>query len=406
METWLQELRSPSGEGPVRGADRQVRAGFRLLNRDRTIRALVALGTLALTGLWVAFYFLARETGPLDREADRVFRQLLYWAASVGVSLLLSLAVACAADARIDGGSDPRLLLEDVRRRLPALLCWWLISIGAWFGLGLAAGQVMQPLLALLTVALLLGVGTFFVIPAIAIGDGRPLETLGTALRLLRARWGRALAGLVIIGFLYGLALTAAGFVLRAGIDRHSQGRDENLWIVVGALALGYLGYAIATAARESFAVILARDALGDLPGEPAPARPRRRRWVLVKQIAAVLLCLVVLLGILGAIFGHHGRSARGSSAAPPAGARFYTGFGGPRAQRIEVGAPVQLGATRIGTVYDTKLEAAAGRPPVMQVGFELDSAWVRPATRCPLTVAEREGFAYLQFCKRPQRSR
>jgi hypothetical protein len=181
MESWLHELRSPPGEGPFRGASRQVSAGFKLLRRDRTILALTLLGALALSGIWIGFFSLERETGPLGREADQVFQHLLYGAAFVGVSLLLSLAVACVADVRIDGtDGDARLLAAEVRRRLPALLCWWLISICAWVGLGLAADAVMRPLVAMLAVALVWGIATFFVVPTIAIEDcGAPRRPAG-----------------------------------------------------------------------------------------------------------------------------------------------------------------------------------------------------------------------------------
>src|ERR1700753_952148 len=133
MDTWLREIRSPPGEGPVRGGDRQVRAAFRMVNRDPLIKRLILLETLALTGLWVAFYLLRRQAGSLDREADAVFQLWLYWAASIGVSLVFSVAVACTVDVKIDGlGSDLRLVLGDIRERLPGLPGWGLVSMGGW----------------------------------------------------------------------------------------------------------------------------------------------------------------------------------------------------------------------------------------------------------------------------------
>jgi hypothetical protein len=55
--------------------------------------------------------------------------------------------------------------------------------------------------------------------------------------------------------------------------------------------------------------VILARDVLGDLPGE-APVVAPRRRWVTVtRRIALGTFVLLVALVLLVAIFGHHHRS-------------------------------------------------------------------------------------------------
>lgn len=307
MDARLRELRSPPGEGPLRSADRQVRAAFRLVNRDPAIRRLVLLETLALTGLWVAFFLLGRETGSLGREADRIFRQWLYWAASVGVSLIFSLAVACAVDMGINGvGGDLRMVLGEMRRRLPALLCWWLISMGGSVALSFGARAVARPGLAALAAAILWGVGSLFVVPAIALREGGPLEALGEALRLLRARWGRALVGVLVIGFFFGLACIACGFLLRATAAGHPRGAGESLWRIAGPLALLYVAYAWMNATREGFAVILARDVLGDLPGEPPVAKPRQRRSTTFRRVAIGVLALVIGLLVLGAIFGRH----------------------------------------------------------------------------------------------------
>lgn len=407
MDTWLRELRSPPGEGVLRGSDRQVKAGFRLVRRDRTVLALTLLGTLALTAVWIGFFYLEREGGLPSREADQVFRQILFGAALVGVSLLASLGIACAADARIDGASGGlRQVAAEVVERLPALLGWWAISVAAWIGLGIAGQAVLRPVPAMLAGAAIWGLASFFVVPLLVIDGGGPLAAFGNGLALLRRRWGRALIGLVVIGFLLALVSIPASAVLREGDRRYPLDPEAGTWIYFGGIALFYLVSMAMVAVREGFALIVARDVLGDLPGEPAAARPQRRGWVLVKQIALVLLCLVVIVGVLGAILGRDKRGPQSSSATPPQSARFYTGFTDPRARRIEVGAPVQLGARRIGTVYDTTLGAAAGKPSVTKVAFELDPAWVRPAAGYRLTVAVSDGFAYLRFRPRAQRSR
>lgn len=269
----------------MRGGKRQARAALRLVNRDPTVKRLILLEALALTALWAAFFLLRRETGSFDREADRVFEAWLYWVSAIGITTVCSVAVACAVDAKIDGvEGDLRMALGEVRRRLPTLLCWWLISIGALIALGFGTRAVMRPLPAILVVAAVWGVGSLFVVPAIALQSGGPLESLGEALRFLRARWGRALAGLFVIGFLFGLAFIACGFLLRATAESHPRTTDEPLWRFGGPLLIFCLVYALMAATRGGFAVILARDALGDLPGEPPAANPRRRPTTILRR--------------------------------------------------------------------------------------------------------------------------
>jgi hypothetical protein len=281
------------------------------------------------------------------------------------------------------------------------LLGWWGFSGAAWLGLGIAAETVLSPVLAFLAGAAIWGLATIFVVPLLAIDGGGPLAALGNGLALLRKRWGRALIGVALLAGLFFVLAIPAGLVLSAGVDRYRLDPDAGTRIYFGGIALFYLTYLAMMTVREGFALILARDALGDLPGEPAAAKPRRRGWVIAGRIVLGLVCLLVLLGILGAILRDHEPNASGSSAAPSSGVRFYTTFTDPRAQRIEVGAPVELEATRIGTVYDTTLVAEAGKPAVMQVRYLLERAWFRRTSGYRLILAERGGYAYLLYRKR-----
>lgn len=399
MDAWLSELRSPPGEGALRGADRQVRAGLRLVNRDPVVKRLILLETLALIGLWVAFFFLGQETGSIAREADRVFRLWLYWAASIGASLVFSVAVACAVDMKIDGaGGDLRLVLGETRRRLPALLGWWLISMGASVALSLAVSAALRSGLAALAIAILWGVGTLFVVPAIALHDGGPLAAIGEALRLLRARWGRALAGVFVISFFFGLALVACGFALRATAASHPQSAGEPPWRLLGPLALAYLAYALMTATREAFAVVLARDALDDLPGEPPAPKPRRRGAVIFKRAALGALALLVGLLVLGAIFGHHRSNSQ--PAAPSAGAaapgRFVAHVEDPNATLLVTNAPVVLAGRTIGRVFMVDVERLPPRMPRVAAAFHADPRLAPILAASRVELATRGGRAYL----------
>jgi hypothetical protein len=266
MDRWLMELGSPPGEGPVRGGGRQARAALRLVNRDPTVKRLILIEALALTALWVAFYLRWKggSAGPTAHALD----EWLYWLAASGIAAASSLAIACAVDVKIDGaGGDLRLVGSEVRRRLPTLLGWWAISIVLLLALEYAATAAIRPLPAIVVVGLVWGFASLFVTPAIALGGRGPLKSIGEAVRLLRERWGRALAGLFVIGLLAAVFLIACGFMLRAA-DHRSGGHDQSVWRLGGALFLFYTAYALIAAARGAFGVILARDALGDLPGE------------------------------------------------------------------------------------------------------------------------------------------
>jgi hypothetical protein len=286
MDRGLMELRSAPGEGTGRGARRQLRAAFRLANRDPTVKRLMLFEALGLTGLWLAIY-LTWKSGSSAHTAGHVFEQWIYWTGGSGVATVSSVAIVCAVDAKIDGAEvGLRSALGEVRRRLPAILAWWIVSMAVALALAFGTRAVMSPVPALLVTAIIWAVVTFSVVPAIALGGGGALGWVGEAARLLRARWRRALAGLVVIGIVAGIAFIACGFALRATAVTHPRTTAESPWRVGGPLFLLYLAYALASATRGAFALILARDALGDLPGEPPAIEPRRRRRLSIRRIA------------------------------------------------------------------------------------------------------------------------
>lgn len=410
MDKRLGELRSSPDEGAVRGGERQARAAFRLVSRDPTIRRLMAIEALALTGLWVAFLLLARQTGSADRDGEGVLEQWLYWASAMGIATVGSVAFACAVDAKIDGAEiDLRMAFDEVRGRLPAVLCWWLISMAVWAGLGYGASAVMAALPALLVASVIWGVSTLFIVPAIALQDGGPLAPLGEAPRLLRARWGRALVGLFAIGFLFGIAIIATGYLLLAAARSHPHGTDASLWRIGGPLLLLYLVYALMAATREAFAVILARDALGDLPGEPPTVTPRRRGVVVARRVAFGAFVLAVGLIVAAALFGHHD-SNNGPTATvryvPPSPAprpvtystvTFDTTIRDPRARQLRRDAPVMLKGGTIGQVALTHDDGPSG----VEVFFLAPSRFEDTVLGSRKKVAVRHGRASLVIVPR-----
>jgi hypothetical protein len=405
MDQRLRELRSSPDEGAVRGGERQARAALRLVSRDPVIRRLILIEVLATTALWVSFFLLRRETGAIDRDADRIFEQWLYWAVAAGIAAVSSVAFASAVDAKIDGvEGDLRMAFGEVRRRLPAVLSWWLISMGAGLALSYAAGTVMRPALALLVLSVVWAVGTLFVAPAIALQDGGPLAPFGEALRFLRARWGRALAGLFLIGFLFGLAFIAALLVFQVTAESHPRTTGEPLWRFGLPLLLIYLVYVVMSATQGAFGVILARDALGDLPGEPPAVKPRRRAIIVVRRVVLGALALAIGLIVVGMLFFRHGSNSRSTTTqthVPPtpqthavtySAANFATPIREPQARRLHPGAPVVLEGRLIGRVSMVHIE----RPPLVEVFFEFDPQREYTVIRSLKKVAIRDGRAYL----------
>jgi hypothetical protein len=266
---------------------------------------LTLIGALALTAISIGIFYLDRQSGPPSRDGDRIFGQLLFSSVSLAVLLWLSLSISCAADARVDGTrAGIRLVFGEVRERLPALLGWWAISVAGWIGLGLGANAVLGPPVAFLAVNLLWGIGTFFVVSALAIEGGGTLSALALGLRLLFASWGRVLVALLMLICFYFVVSIPVVMLLRAGSDRYPLDHDSGLGLYFGGLALFYLTATVTIAGREGFAVIRARDILGDLPGEPRPRKHRQWARLRLGRVVLGAIGLVVLLFVLGAILG------------------------------------------------------------------------------------------------------
>jgi hypothetical protein len=409
MDKWLGELRSSPDEGAVRGGERQARAAFRLVSRDPVIRWLMLIEALVMTGLWVSFFLLRRETGSVDRHADRIFEQWLYWVVAAGIAAVISVAIACAVDAKIDGvEGNLRVAFGEVRRRLPAVLCWWLVSMGAALALGYGISAVMQPLPALLVLSVAWAVGTLFIAPAIALHDGGPLAPFGEAVRFLRARWGRALAGLFVIGFLFGLAFIASGVLFQATAESHPRTTGEPVWRFGLPLLVLYLVYVLMSATQGAFGVILARDALADLPGEPPTVKPRRRRATIVRRVAIGVLALLVGVIAVGLLLHPRSNSRSTTSqtyvpatapthAVTYSAASFATPIREPQARQLRPGAPVVLAGKLIGRVSMVHIE----RPPLVEVFLEVDPHREDIVIHSLKKVRMRDGRAYLLIAPR-----
>jgi hypothetical protein len=162
-------------------------------------------------------------------------------------------------------------------------------------------------------------------------------------------------------------------------------------------------------ATREGFAVILARDALGDLPGEPPAPKPRRRRSTILRRVVAGVVILAVGLLVLGAILGRH--RSNSEPTARPGGAvvvqprRFVVHVEGPDATLLVTNAPVVLAGRTIGRVFMVDVERLPPRVPRVAAAFRADPGLSPTLANSRVELAMRGGRAYLVVVRKSGRS-
>ncbi len=135
------------------------------------------------------------------------------------ISTLATAVVTVLADAQLRGESLSLLAaVRLVRRRLPVLLGWSLVS--ATVGLVLRVLEERLPLggrVASVFVGLAWSIVSLLVVPVLVLEGTNPFAATRTSGRLVKARWGETLVGSAAVGFaVFVLALPflliAAGF--------------------------------------------------------------------------------------------------------------------------------------------------------------------------------------------------
>jgi hypothetical protein len=353
MEAWLGELRTYPGEGRASSGWRLAKAAWRLLRADRALAALVLLLATVFTAPFLAGLFVSGLG--LGFGSGNFWLHLLANLLVIFASTFLAVAVASAADGAVDGlPLDLREALEDARDCLGPIAGWTLLSLAAWLAAGLAAKGVGGAWL-LIPAALVWYLATFFVLPAIAIDRMTPGEALGESLHLARERWREALGGLFGLVVFTGLAAMPPGMMLSHAAALHSAGHGIDYPLVAGALVLLAAVFAASIAAREAFAAMLFREALGDLPGVPY-AGPRLRRRTKVARVLAACVVVLVALGALSAVTGDDNQILKDSN---EPGFNYTTVVPNPGGVDLPSGSIVYYRESQIGVVLGSEDEGA-----------------------------------------------
>jgi hypothetical protein len=249
---------APAGESRMARSWRLTRTAFALLRRDRTLAILAALGAAFTIIATLAIFDLAGWLQDPRREGHLLLLYAIFSWPMTFVATFLNVALAAAADARLDGRHlTVREALGVAVARLGPIAGWSLLATGVGILLQQLAERVpVGGRIASWLLGVAWGLVTFFAIPLLALEGCSPAGTVRRSSRLIRDRWGEGVGGSVLIGVWATPLFAVAGGLIGAGANAHGQTR-----VTVIAIGLGIMFAAIAliTAARQVFAVALYR---------------------------------------------------------------------------------------------------------------------------------------------------
>ncbi len=363
MEAWIEELRPYPGEGRWGTGWRLAKSAWRLLRTDSTLRSLALLQSLLIAV--VVCGQLADDDFRLGFGDGNLGLRLLCHALAAFGTTFLMFALVRAADARIDGlPMGPGEALAESREELGPILGWGLITLAVSIAVWLLGEEVGLASALLACAWYLLSA---FAIPAIAFEGLGPGAALAESLRTFRWRWRGALAGLLGIAIFAGIATLLPGFMLGHAAAIHNSGGDTDYPLLVAAFALLALVYSAMVATRETFALILLREDLDDLPGG-VYSGPRRRRRTKVLRFAGTCLAVLALLIAAGAIT-EDDRRINDANDGP--GATYETVVINPGGVELERGAAVYYRRVEIGTVLGSEQEGSN-----LRINFHVDPGY------------------------------
>ena len=233
-------------------------ASWRLVTQDRRLAAIAVLAGLAQV-LAVAALLGVSTVLPGS------------WAVSIGLAGLLMAwplqVVATTAGVVLTAAGLAALEGREVSLRAATRCAWerrW--AILGWATLAAGVGSLLEQIadrvpfggrLLVWLADIAWSVVTMFAVPVLVLEPGGPRHVVKRSVGVFRARWGEGLAGTVSLGFVVGLPLTVALWVVMAGVVASSIAT-----IVVGAV-LAAVGIVAAFAASTLFSLALYRWATG-----------------------------------------------------------------------------------------------------------------------------------------------
>ncbi len=346
MDPWLGELRPFKGEARSSSGWRLAKAGLRLVRTDRTALGL----TVLLAGLWTAVIAIAITADLGYGQNDDLPLRIALDLGAVIVSILLLGAIAAAAEGAIDGMPlDLRDALAEARGRLQPLSWWALVSFAFWLGSFLLLREIEAPGWLFLA-NLVWYVIALFVIPIVMLGGYRPAAAVRESLVLVRRRKREVAAAFVGIVAFTAVALFPGAAVINHAAALNREGAGEQHLLAFAGFGLVMLVTAVAFATREAFAVILMREALGQLPGQPHSRR--RRTGAKVLRLALGVVAVLAMLGAVSAAT-EHDREVLSASRAP--GSDFTTLVPDAASYDLPTGTPVLYEGDQIGTVLGSR---------------------------------------------------
>jgi hypothetical protein len=351
MGSWLEELRPHEGEPRASSGWRLAKAGWRLLRRDPTLVILTVLAFLAAALPTVVGLLLARNVW----SSPPAGAYLGLSAVGIGLFTFVLVALASAVDAAVDGMPlDLSEALADARECLVPTLGWAAVSLLVWIAMRLAS-DTASSLWAAMPIWLVWYVAGLFVVPAIAVERIGVVEALRETLQLTGERWRQSCGGLLGIACFTVVALLVPGGMLSHAAAVREAGNGTDQALVYSALVLLALVFAIASATRETFGVLLLREALDDLPGGEYAGRRLRRRAKVGRVLGGVGL-VIALLALIGAI--NHG-DRKTLDAADSPGATFEIVIANPEDVDLPSGSEVIYRGSEVGTVLGSHDEGS-----------------------------------------------
>lgn len=363
MEAWINELRPYPGEGRWGAGWRLAKSAWRLLRTEPALRALALLQALLIAV--VVGGQIAVDDFRLGFGGGNLALPLLCHGLGAFGTTYLMFALVRAADAAIDG--LPMGLgeaLAEPREDLSAVLGWGLIALVASLAIWLLGAEIGLA-------SILLGFAWYllssFAIPAMAFEGLSPGAALAESLRTFRWRGRTALAGLLGLAIFGVLATLVPGYIFEHAAAIQNTGGGTNHALAITGIALLALIYSATLASRETFALILLREDLDDLPGG-VYSGPRRRRRTKVLRFAAGCLAVLALL-VAASALTEDDRRVNEASAAP--GATFETVVANPAGVELDEGTAVYYRWQEIGTVLGSEREGAS-----LRINFHVDPGY------------------------------
>lgn len=187
-----------------------IGTAWRCLRRDRELITLPIVGSVATAMAAAPVVVATWMAGVKDGLAAYAAGAALLFL-TTAVATFFAVALSAGANERLSGG-DPTLRssLAVARSRIGVILGWALCAtvVGTLLRLVREKVKFVGWLVALFG-DLAWAVATYFVVPAIATGNGTTMDVIRNSAQTMRARWGKA-ARVESRMFVYGLAVGAA----------------------------------------------------------------------------------------------------------------------------------------------------------------------------------------------------